>query len=184
MVTEVDAVGTQRENAAIEIGIENLMRQGDPSAGRSASEHACPRFSDHPELGFDQRDQLLHDRVAEGTVVCRVHTVRIVVVRRWMLHPHVDRARLRARGRRRLRLAAAAGNRRGEMSVVVDDWILHGRMLLVAIGQLHDRAEKNRMAPPFRQDVALDLQVLHRRGIGRRRDRRNHLVGDECDGRR
>jgi hypothetical protein len=69
VVAEVDAVGTHREDAAVEIGIEDLMRQRDPSAGRSAGEDARPWLADDAELRFDQRNQLLHDRVAEGTVV-------------------------------------------------------------------------------------------------------------------
>src|SRR5699024_6428269 len=46
VIAEVDAVGTHRKDAAVEIRIENLMRERDPSAGRSASEDARPRLAD------------------------------------------------------------------------------------------------------------------------------------------
>ena len=54
-----------------------------------------------------------------------------------------------------------------EMPLDVVDRIVGVRMRVVVLRQQHRGAEKDRMPPPFRQDLALDLDALDERGVGR-----------------
>ena len=132
VIAEIDRVRARRKRAAVEIGIEHLVRERDPAAGRSARQQARPRLANHAELRFDGGNQLLHDRVAVRSVVLGVHAVRVVVVRRRMLQLDGDHAR---RGRRlrapaacaRLVLRRASASAARKMPLVVDDRVLHVR---------------------------------------------------------
>ena len=54
-------------------------------------------------------------------------------------------------------------------------------MRVPALRQEHDRAEEHRPAPELRQPIVLHAEVLHLRGVLRRRDRRNLLVHRDPD---
>ena len=95
--------------------------------------------------------------------------------------------------RRRLRhpqlveFAAAPEAPRGverEVPLDVVDRVLDVGMLVVILRQEDRGAEIDRLPPPLGQDLALDLDPLHHVGVGRRRDRRDDLVGDQRDRRR
>src|SRR4051812_11821277 len=42
VIAEIDAVGTERPGAAVEVRVQHLMSEGDPSARRAAGEEARP----------------------------------------------------------------------------------------------------------------------------------------------
>src|SRR5207247_1223737 len=61
VIPEIDRVGTAGPRAAVKIRIEDLMRERDPSAGRSAGEQARPRLTNRAELFFHGGNGLLTD---------------------------------------------------------------------------------------------------------------------------
>ena len=137
--------------------------------------------------GLDRGQQLLHDRLAVRAVVLGIDRVRVVVIRRRVLQRHVDETR-RVLGEPQLvELGAAAeAPRRTEREVPLD--VVHRvvdlRVRVVVLRQQDRRAEKDRLPPPLREDLALDLDPLDHRGVRGGGDRRNDLVSHEPDRRR
>ena len=58
------------------------------------------------------------------------------------------------------------GRAEREMSFLVVHRVVSVRMRVVVLRQQHRGAEKDRMAPPLRQNLALDLDALDERGVG------------------
>ena len=56
--------------------------------------------------------------------------------------------------------AEAARRAQREVPLLVVDRVTDVGMLIVVLRQQHRRAEEDRMAPPFRQDLALHLDPL------------------------
>src|SRR5678815_454607 len=79
------------------------------------------------------------------------------------------------------RLSVTARRAEREVSLIVDDRILGVGMSVVILGQEDSGAEEDGMAPPFGEDLALDLDALHVLVIGGKRQRGDNLVGDESD---
>src|SRR4051812_41515583 len=52
VVAEVHATREKRPHAAVVVGIEDLMREQNPAACRTAGEQSCPRFTLHTEPSF------------------------------------------------------------------------------------------------------------------------------------
>ena len=184
MVAKVDGIRTGGKRRSVEVRVEDLVGEGDPAAGGSAGQHAGPRLANDPEAFFDGRNQLLHDGVAVGTAVVRIHTVRVVVVRRRMLQRHVDEARRRRClpvAIERPSATEAARRCRREVALLVVDRIALCRVAVVARRKQNRRAELDRVAPPLAEDLTLDADSLDEFGIRRRLPRRDDFVGDEAD---
>ena len=67
------------------------------------------------------------------------------------------------------------------MPVVHEHRVARVGMRVPALRQEHDRAEEHRAAPELREAIVLHAQVLHLRGVLRRRGRRNLLVHRDPD---
>ena len=78
--------------------------------------------------------------------------------------------------------AEAARGRRREVALDVVHGVARVRVLGVAPRQEHRRAEVDGLAPPLREDVALDAEPLHVLRVGRHVGRRDDLIADEPDG--
>ena len=90
---EVHGVGAEAPGPAEVVGIEDLLGEGHPPAGRAAEQHAGPGRPDRPKAPLDLRIQLLRERVAVGTHVGGVHAVGVVVVGRGVLGQHHEHLR-------------------------------------------------------------------------------------------
>ena len=101
-----------------------------------------------------------------------------------MLERDVDEPRCLGREPQLLQRAAAAEATRGaerEMSFLVVHRVVSVGMRVVVLRQKHRGAEKNRMAPPLRENLALNLDAFDERGVRGNLEGRNHLVGDQLD---
>lgn len=81
-IGEIDGIGAISPDAAKEIGMKNLQREGLPSTGRSAIEQTRPRLANGAETLLDFGNQLLEDGVAVRADVDGVHGVGIVEIGR------------------------------------------------------------------------------------------------------
>ena len=187
---KINRVRIQRPSPAEKIRIKHLRRQRFPSAGRAARQHSRVRLRNHPEMRFEIRNHLLHQRVAVRPVIHRVHRIRIVVIRRRMLKRHGDHSRKIIRSpslkklvsrfdvqirqprphlrvHRRILLRKSQRRPQTKMVFLINHRIVRVRMFLVTFRQKHNRPDIHRVSPKLCQHLALNLDVLHPRRIRR-----------------
>ncbi len=175
--------GTVGPRAAEKIGVEDLQRQGFPSARGSAREQARPRLPDRAKALLDLGNQFLQNGVPIRPHVDRVHRIGIVEIRRRMLEGDHQHAREIVADPVRINAAAGSEAQRrgsGKMALLIEHRILQSGLVVIP-GQQHGGAEIDGPAPELRQHGTLHAKPLDPFGIGGRLDRRNHLVADQCD---
>src|ERR1044071_1607975 len=67
------------------------------------------------------------------------------------------------------------------MSLLIEHRIMSVGMRFIAFRQQHGGAQVNRLSPELREQLALDLDVLHVLRIARRKRRRNFVIQAESD---
>src|SRR5579884_189840 len=146
---EVHWVGRRAPCSVEVIRIENLIRQGFPSAGRAAVIGPGPTLSDAAELLFNRWNQLIHDRIAIGSDVRGVHGIRIVVIRISVVDYNPEELRQFATCPVVLNAPKGAGYIWREMVLLNHHRIMGIGVFMPAGGQDDLRIDKHRTAPEF-----------------------------------
>src|SRR5512139_1808109 len=123
---------------------------------------------------LEVRDQLGHDGIAVGTVVCRVDRVGIIEVGCRVLKLYDDQARvilgnpLLGEAASSCRLAGSCllcvesqGGREPEMTLVINHRVPDIRMSIVSFGQEYRCTEVHGLSPELAEQLAFKLDAFH-----------------------
>ena len=72
---EIHGIGRECPRAAEEIRVVKLQGERTPTTGGTTGEHPRVAGVDRPKTRFQGRNQLLHDRVAVGPAIGRIHPI-------------------------------------------------------------------------------------------------------------